>query len=205
MGDYSIRVGEPYGVVVDRVRHLLESRQLRVSATGNMQGRDMLEDCHCPHHGTDQCDCQYLVIMVDGAPVGLPAPPALRTAQAYTPPACTPTAVKDGCAGHGTLARWPACTGTGGRAGATGDGTAPVGGQAGWLRLIAVHGHGDQTWLRLLRGDIVPAEQRESYRIFETMVIDALAEAILPPEPVGDSIAGDVAVATDAVPADARR
>ena len=28
--------------------------------------RAALHDCDCPHHGTDQCDCQMVVLMVYG-------------------------------------------------------------------------------------------------------------------------------------------
>ena len=31
--------------------------------------RHALEDCPCPHHGTNECDCQMLVLLVYGEAV----------------------------------------------------------------------------------------------------------------------------------------
>ena len=38
---------------------------LRVVQTFDLHSaRHALEDCPCPHHGTDQCDCQMVVLLV---------------------------------------------------------------------------------------------------------------------------------------------
>ncbi len=40
---------------------------LRVMQTFDLQdARLPLEDCTCPHHGTDDCDCQMVVVLVYG-------------------------------------------------------------------------------------------------------------------------------------------
>jgi hypothetical protein len=134
MGDYSARINGTFDVVVRRVRQLLESRGLQVSTAVSIRGRDVPGDCRCPHHGTDQCDCQYLILTVSGTTPG-----------------------------------------------------------PGLPRLIAVHGHAGQTWLSLLRGSALPGGYQESYRVFETLLVDALAEAILAPEPTASAPASQSA------------
>lgn len=40
---------------------------LRVMQTFDLQDvRPSLEDCSCPHHGTEDCDCQMVVVLVYG-------------------------------------------------------------------------------------------------------------------------------------------
>lgn len=40
---------------------------LRVMRTFDLHAaRHALEDCPCPHHGTSECDCQMLVLLVYG-------------------------------------------------------------------------------------------------------------------------------------------
>ena len=37
-------------------------------------------DCECPHHGTEQCTCQFVVLLVyDGEPTGLGRAPVVVT------------------------------------------------------------------------------------------------------------------------------
>lgn len=43
----------------------LATANLRVVQTFDLHcARHALEDCPCPHHGTDQCDCQMVVLLV---------------------------------------------------------------------------------------------------------------------------------------------
>ncbi len=45
----------------------LRQSGLRVVQTFDLHSaRHALEDCSCPHHGTDQCDCQMVVLLVYG-------------------------------------------------------------------------------------------------------------------------------------------
>jgi hypothetical protein len=45
----------------------LTQNGLRVMQTFDLQmARQALENCPCPHHGTDQCDCQMVVLLVYG-------------------------------------------------------------------------------------------------------------------------------------------
>ncbi len=50
-----------------RLRRALAARGLRALETFDLQdARAASADCTCPHHGTDDCDCQMLVLMVYG-------------------------------------------------------------------------------------------------------------------------------------------
>jgi len=45
----------------------LSGTGLRLIRTFDLQAARLgLEDCPCPHHGTSQCDCQMLVVLVYG-------------------------------------------------------------------------------------------------------------------------------------------
>ncbi len=45
----------------------LTQRGLRVMQTFDLQNARLpLEDCTCPHHGTEDCDCQMVVVLVYG-------------------------------------------------------------------------------------------------------------------------------------------
>ena len=49
----------------------LTQNGLRVMQTFDLQtARQALENCPCPHHGTDQCDCQMVVLLVYGKAEG---------------------------------------------------------------------------------------------------------------------------------------
>ncbi len=54
--------------------------------------------------------------------------------------------------------------------------------EMGSPRVIAAHGHDNQTWLSLLRGAEVPDRRRTGHQIFDTMLMDAIAEASVKPE-----------------------
>ncbi len=48
-----------------RLKERLATANLRVVQTFDLHSaRHSLEDCPCPHHGTDQCDCQLVVLLV---------------------------------------------------------------------------------------------------------------------------------------------
>ncbi len=47
------------------LKERLAGANLRVVQTFDLTAvRQALEDCPCPHHGTDQCDCQMVVLLV---------------------------------------------------------------------------------------------------------------------------------------------
>lgn len=47
------------------LKERLATANLRVVQTFDLHSaRHALEDCPCPHHGTDQCDCQMVVLLV---------------------------------------------------------------------------------------------------------------------------------------------
>ena len=47
------------------LKEQLTTANLRVVQTFDLNtARHSVEDCPCPHHGTDQCDCQMVVLLV---------------------------------------------------------------------------------------------------------------------------------------------
>ena len=47
------------------VKEQLATAKLRAVQTFDLHStRHALEDCPCPHHGTEQCDCQMVVLLV---------------------------------------------------------------------------------------------------------------------------------------------
>ncbi len=47
------------------LKERLAAANLRVVQTFDLNmARQALEDCPCPHHGTDQCDCQMIVLFI---------------------------------------------------------------------------------------------------------------------------------------------
>lgn len=47
------------------LKEQLTAANLRVVQTFDLHSaRHSLADCSCPHHGTDQCDCQMVVLLV---------------------------------------------------------------------------------------------------------------------------------------------
>ena len=50
-----------------RIKQALQGRGLRVLETFDLHDARLgLADCTCPHHGTSECDCQMVVMMVYG-------------------------------------------------------------------------------------------------------------------------------------------
>jgi hypothetical protein len=74
MADFSLRLNAEQAVQL--TTHVLEQHQLR--AVRNFDLRDALHSqdtaCACPHHGTPDCKCNYVVLLVYavGAPGDLP-------------------------------------------------------------------------------------------------------------------------------------
>jgi len=55
---------------VDRVTQRLKDRGLQVMRSFDLQvARSAHVNCACPHHGTAQCDCQMIVLLVYGEEV----------------------------------------------------------------------------------------------------------------------------------------
>lgn len=49
------------------LKERLATANLRAMQTFDLHtARHALEDCPCPHHGTDACDCQMVVLLVYG-------------------------------------------------------------------------------------------------------------------------------------------
>lgn len=49
------------------LKERLSAANLRVMQTFDLHSaRHALDDCPCPHHGTEQCDCQMVVLLVYG-------------------------------------------------------------------------------------------------------------------------------------------
>lgn len=49
------------------LKEKLAATSLRVVQTFDLHSaRRGLEDCPCPHHGTEQCDCQMIVLLIYG-------------------------------------------------------------------------------------------------------------------------------------------
>ena len=50
---------------ISRITQELLSRGLIIQTSFNLQTAKLAHtDCTCPHHGTDQCDCQIVVLLV---------------------------------------------------------------------------------------------------------------------------------------------
>jgi predicted alpha/beta-hydrolase family hydrolase len=59
---------QSYDEALAWVTHRLSSVGLQVMRTFDLQAaRHAHTDCPCPHHGTEQCDCQMVVLLVYGS------------------------------------------------------------------------------------------------------------------------------------------
>lgn len=57
----------PYDEVLPWLKQQLGRAGLRMMQTFDLNtARLSLEDCPCPHHGTDQCNCQMVVLLIYG-------------------------------------------------------------------------------------------------------------------------------------------
>lgn len=51
--------------VLPRLQQLLTNSGLRFMQTFDLRDTKLrIADCPCPHHGTDECDCQMIVLLV---------------------------------------------------------------------------------------------------------------------------------------------
>ena len=59
---------QPCGEAIHWVVRQLKSADLKVVRTFDLQGaRQAQSNCPCPHHGTDQCNCQMVVLLIYGS------------------------------------------------------------------------------------------------------------------------------------------
>lgn len=62
--DHTLRVDRPSEQVIPELVNALQRQGLRVMITFDLQlARANQVDCHCPHHGTERCTCQYAVLL----------------------------------------------------------------------------------------------------------------------------------------------
>ena len=60
-------VEQPYNIAIEQVVQQIRSLGLQITLTFDLQeARHAHANCACPHHGTEQCDCQLVVILVYG-------------------------------------------------------------------------------------------------------------------------------------------
>ncbi len=60
-----LKLEQPCGVAVDWLAAQVSRAGLSVMRTFDLQvARHAQAVCPCPHHGTDQCDCQMVVLLV---------------------------------------------------------------------------------------------------------------------------------------------
>ncbi len=59
---------QPCDAAIDEVTQQISRAGLRVVRTFDLHvARHEHANCPCPHHGTDQCDCQMVVLLVYGS------------------------------------------------------------------------------------------------------------------------------------------
>jgi hypothetical protein len=60
-------VEQPYDIAIEQVIEQIRKLGLQITLTFDLQeARHSQANCNCPHHGTEQCDCQLVVILVYG-------------------------------------------------------------------------------------------------------------------------------------------
>ena len=60
-------VEQPYDIAIEQVVQQIRSLGLQITLTFDLQeARHAHANCTCPHHGTEQCDCQLVVILIYG-------------------------------------------------------------------------------------------------------------------------------------------
>ena len=58
-------VEQPYDIAIEQITQQIRSLGLQIALTFDLQeARHAHANCTCPHHGTEQCDCQLVVILV---------------------------------------------------------------------------------------------------------------------------------------------
>lgn len=59
---------EPCEEAIKWVIHEMSAAGLFVIRTFDLKvARTLQTDCYCPHHGTEQCDCQLIVLLIYGS------------------------------------------------------------------------------------------------------------------------------------------
>ena len=67
MSDSFLILEQPFGEAIAWVVGQISGAGLQVMRTFDLQdARHAHTGCPCPHHGTDQCDCQMVVLLVYG-------------------------------------------------------------------------------------------------------------------------------------------
>ena len=65
--EYELQVSGDSQTAVQALTQVLEAQGLRVYRSFDLRSALVaLPDCGCPHHRTDQCNCQYAVLLVYG-------------------------------------------------------------------------------------------------------------------------------------------
>jgi hypothetical protein len=65
--DHQVQVATDCESAVQTLTGALETQGLRVYRSFDLRtALTSLPDCGCPHHGTDQCTCQFAVLLVYG-------------------------------------------------------------------------------------------------------------------------------------------
>ncbi len=60
-------VEQPYEIAIEQVMQQIRSLGLQTTLTFDLQeARHAHANCPCPHHGTEQCGCQLVVILIYG-------------------------------------------------------------------------------------------------------------------------------------------
>lgn len=64
---YQVTINLDSEIAVERIVDRLEADGLQVIRSFDLKAaRAAHVDCTCPHHGTEQCDCQMVVLLVYG-------------------------------------------------------------------------------------------------------------------------------------------
>jgi hypothetical protein len=60
-------VEQTYDVAIEQVMEQITKLGLQITQTFDLQqARQAHGNCPCPHHGTEKCDCQLVVILIYG-------------------------------------------------------------------------------------------------------------------------------------------
>jgi hypothetical protein len=60
-------VEQPYDIAIEQVTQQIRSLGFQVTLTFDLQeARHAHANCTCPYHGTEQCSCQLVVILIYG-------------------------------------------------------------------------------------------------------------------------------------------
>ena len=60
-------VEQPYEIAIEQITQQIRRLGFQITLTFDLQdARHAHAECSCPHHGTEQCDCQLVVLLVYG-------------------------------------------------------------------------------------------------------------------------------------------